>query len=454
MSAHAPHADVKATGSGDCGCGCGGQCGCDSRCCDLECLVRPRFFCGQLLTDNDLGATVDWARQRFALSRYRDGWGVACGLDVSCTSPKGAHACCPDGETGPTVYLNPGYAVDCCGNDLVVCDPIAVDLGEVCRPLDDPCDRPPGWKPPRDGPAVPVDDTRKRTSDDCWDLASGDVVAVDLFLRYHEDLAQGQRAMLRGGCSDVGSCEYTRVRERPCVHAEIGAVAVRCDDDDSGWEDWLKELNERRIKMMKGIYEAMKNDLDGVLRYLRRHPPYRFCFLEEYVCCLQETGEDNPKRASALTSRIIFWLYFDWLLHELECACGSCRPDRGVPVGRVLLRRVENRGESKCRVMLIDTAAPYRRALKKDECRPIPRGGIDLAPYLWQPGRAAVDGLAMRGLRVRTEVLDEATIFGQLAQSVLALSGATLSDGQRNLKALLVRDPFKCDRVAAFVPDL
>ena len=74
MMANAP--DVARGSAHDCGCGCGGTCTCDSRCCDLECLIRPNYFCGQTLTDRDLTALVEWARTRFGLVRYRAGWGV------------------------------------------------------------------------------------------------------------------------------------------------------------------------------------------------------------------------------------------------------------------------------------------------------------------------------------------------------------------------------------------
>jgi hypothetical protein len=150
-----------------------------------------------------------------------------------------------------------------------------------------------------------------------------------------------------------------------------------------------------------------------------------------------------------LRYRILFWLFFDWLLHELECPCGSCRPDRGVPIARVLLRRSVERGQRRCRVMLIDTAPPHRRPLRKDPCRPVPRGEMDLAPYLWQPGVAAIDALAMQGINVRSQVLDEETLFGALGKMVLSLR----RDDDTRLLALLVSDPFKCDRVAGFVAD-
>src|SRR5262245_25466521 len=107
---------------GDCPCGCAP---CDKQCCDLECLVRPRFFCGQLLTDADLTALVEWSRARFRLARYRHGWGVICGLEVSCDPQK------PAG-----VLIHPGYAIDCCGNDIVVCTPSSYSLANACPQVD------------------------------------------------------------------------------------------------------------------------------------------------------------------------------------------------------------------------------------------------------------------------------------------------------------------------------
>ena len=278
MHGHAPGVEIKRTTSSDCGCGGGGRCGCESRCCDLECLVRPSFFCGQLLTDGDLAATVEWVRSRLSLVRYRDGWGVVCGLDVTCASPRGRDDCC-DEKGGPTVYVNPGYAVDCCGNDLVVCDPIAVNLADICTPQDDPCERPTRRK--EGNGQTTADSTDERN---CWQKLQdrSDLVAVDLFLRYHEDLAQPQRPMFRSGCTDVAGCEYTRVLERPCVHGELGDLDRACEHDDA--QDWKRWFDERNEDAKKAIEEAMRPGLEAVLKYLRKHPPFKFCFLEDLVC--------------------------------------------------------------------------------------------------------------------------------------------------------------------------
>ena len=63
-----------------------GDCGCHgpADACTLECLEHPKFFCGQLLTDQDLTSLVQWVQNKSRLLRYRHGWGVVCGLDVRC----------------------------------------------------------------------------------------------------------------------------------------------------------------------------------------------------------------------------------------------------------------------------------------------------------------------------------------------------------------------------------
>jgi hypothetical protein len=376
-----------------------------------------------------------------------------------------------------------GYAIDCCGNDLVVCEPIPVDLGDMCRPEDDPCV--PRWKekPQKgngngngaakgygkddgkgngkgNGDGYADDETPEQgyEVEDCWQTLGKDLIAVNLTLRYHEDLAHGQRAMFRSGCSDTGPCEYSRVLENPCVYAEVGAADCYEDED---YDSWSKEYEIRRAKAEREIQAALKLGPEGVLQYLRRHPPYKFCFLEELVCCLIGQAEPYGDRSNASdkrqnpgdpiwrrsSERLAFWLYLDWLQHELECPCWACKPDRGVPLARVLLKRVHVRGEDTCRVMLIDVSVPYRRPLRKDTCRPVPRGAIDLAPYLWQSDQYVRQQLGSVGVTINErQVASEAELMGKLGIDALVIDAAA----SRRVDAYIVTDPFKCKRVVAF----
>jgi hypothetical protein len=112
-------------------------------CGGLECLCRPRFFPGQLLTDDDLNRLSRYVIDKNKLhNRYLHGWGVACGLEVTCD------ACDPQ-----QVVVRTGYALSPCGDDIIVCRDQAVNICELidaCRPARDPICDPPYDRPPRD----------------------------------------------------------------------------------------------------------------------------------------------------------------------------------------------------------------------------------------------------------------------------------------------------------------
>src|SRR5512144_3094631 len=75
-------------------------------CGGLQCLCRPRFFPGQLLTDEDLNRLERYVVEKNRLhNRYLVGWGVACGLEVVC-----------DACDGDRVVVRTGYALSPCGD--------------------------------------------------------------------------------------------------------------------------------------------------------------------------------------------------------------------------------------------------------------------------------------------------------------------------------------------------
>jgi hypothetical protein len=85
------------------------NCSCPA-CLGLECMERPRYFAGQLLTEVELNSEQAYLLAKNRLhNRYLHGWGVVCGLQVVC------HSC--DGW----VKIKQGYAIDPCGNDIIVC---------------------------------------------------------------------------------------------------------------------------------------------------------------------------------------------------------------------------------------------------------------------------------------------------------------------------------------------
>jgi hypothetical protein len=91
-------------------------------CRGLECLCRPRFFAGQLLTEEDLNRLDRYIVEKNKLhNRYLHGWGVVCGLEVFC------HPC--EGQ----VTVKSGYALSPCGDDIVLCEDDVVNVCDIIR---------------------------------------------------------------------------------------------------------------------------------------------------------------------------------------------------------------------------------------------------------------------------------------------------------------------------------
>ncbi|MBO0870675.1 MAG: hypothetical protein J2P15_19130, partial [Micromonosporaceae bacterium] len=114
-----------------CGCGSGGGCGggcqgaCGGAASQASAFIRPNFFAGQLLTEDDLQALTGYVTgKRRLTNRLVFGPGVVCGLEVVC-DPCG----------GGKVTVRPGYALDCCGNDIVLDCPESVDVNALIRDL-------------------------------------------------------------------------------------------------------------------------------------------------------------------------------------------------------------------------------------------------------------------------------------------------------------------------------
>jgi hypothetical protein len=71
-------------------------------------LVRNHYFAGRLLSVDDLQREQDYTLGRLRRrNRFLTGWGVVAGLEVSV-------------EQGATVVVQPGFAIDCAGNELIV----------------------------------------------------------------------------------------------------------------------------------------------------------------------------------------------------------------------------------------------------------------------------------------------------------------------------------------------
>lgn len=443
------------TPNGNAGCGCDCGCDCESRCCELECLVRPNFFCGQLLNDTDLVAMVDWTRKRLALARYRDGWGIACGLDLTCADPRGAVACCDEASQSPppspVVYLTPGYAVDCCGNDLVVCDPLRVDLSSVCVAAEDPCTPAPALGA-QAGNEAPV----RSLGPDCLSVVVEGLFAVQVSLRYRETLANGMRPLTRTGCGDAAGCDYSRVQEAPCVHVEEVPLAAPMDDDHAA-AAWAVDF-AGHLRRDSGIVRSLLAKGPGELaRFVSRNPPHSLCVLLDMACCLRDQAVAAPAGQllapaavpSPALRKLGVYLLIDRLLGHLQCDCGACASDSGVVLGRVLMRRYKVKRETRCKVLAIDPTG--RRPLRRDPCRPVRAGHVDLLALLWQTPDAASTALQRSGRAIHAVPLSMAEADVDATTDLLVNQAVSTDPADRApLFACTMSDPFGVVRIAAF----
>jgi hypothetical protein len=143
-------------------------------CGGLECLCRPRFFAGQLLTEEDLNRLEHYIIEKNKLhNRYLHGWGVACGLEVICSPCAGQ------------VTVTSGYALSPCGEDILVCKDDTVNVCDLIRQCKNNQRRQLDCEPPNFG-----------SGNDCKDVPEDWILAI----RYDEKPSRGITA-LRGSTS-------------------------------------------------------------------------------------------------------------------------------------------------------------------------------------------------------------------------------------------------------------
>jgi predicted flap endonuclease-1-like 5' DNA nuclease len=344
---------------------------CQQACCGFDTLVRPRFFCGQLLTDTDLATLVNWTTDKLQLSRYRHGWGVVCGLDVRCD---------PDPEHAGGVIINPGYAISCCGDDIIVPADHHYDLGGACRLEPDPCA-----------------DPRTTKTDD----PESDRQPVDLYLCYHEKGADPQTALAHCACGDGGACHDSRTQEQfdvTCRRVEgdldpVSAIADRWERD----YDQCLELVTAFLGQFRGRESYEAEQVRSIQRWLLKwidggHPLHQLCLLRDRICQL-----DGQERVSERdVAELLFLLVQDCRNAYLTCFCSGCEDTPGVRLARVWLRRDDDR---RCHVERIDPYPPYRRTLST-ACWPAPLGWVNAAQVVWHRWEEACTRLADLGVNV------------------------------------------------------
>ena len=74
-------------------------------------LQRVHYFTGQVLGEDDFNTEQNYFIEKHRLhNRHLHGWGVVNGLEVSV-------------DKSNVVHVGPGIAIDCAGNELLLCSP-------------------------------------------------------------------------------------------------------------------------------------------------------------------------------------------------------------------------------------------------------------------------------------------------------------------------------------------
>jgi hypothetical protein len=247
-----------------------------STCCQLVCFERPNYFCGHLLTDDDLTKEQRYVIEKQKLyHRTLHGHGIVCGLRLTC-DPQ----CCG------RIWVGDGYAIDDCGNDLVVCDPQPVDVLAILREK--------GYilPPPAEDPCLPETPEEECSYKQCFYVTAC----------YQEEGYEYTTPFVAGCRPTLSECEPTRIRERvtfdvvdslPVIEGPLEAIERRvkkcfCLFTEGKFAALLKDQAvldglERNQVEHKTVFDAFCALRAALLIYLSCHPDHYNCMLEREI---------------------------------------------------------------------------------------------------------------------------------------------------------------------------
>jgi hypothetical protein len=154
--------------------------------CDYNNFKRARYFHGMLMTHGDFDVEQIYHNEkRKLLNRMLHGWGVVCGLEVKPTKP-----------TSQCVIVEPGLALDCHGNEIVVCEEQMIDLSEK-----------------------PCQSARRYVQDPCAEYKTIEQKPSTLYvvIRYSESKIAPVSVYAPGGSCEEKTCDYSRIQEGFCI---------------------------------------------------------------------------------------------------------------------------------------------------------------------------------------------------------------------------------------------
>ena len=156
---------------------------CKDEHCSYNDIKRTDYFHGMLMTERDFREEqIYHIEKRKLLNRMLHGWGVVCGLKVRPTNPP-----------SPNIIVEGGMALDCFGNEILVCEEQTVDLTvKPCATTAayDPC-------------AQYVPEPQNQ--------------ALYVVIKYDERGTKPEPVYAPGGSCEEKTCNFSRTQEGFCI---------------------------------------------------------------------------------------------------------------------------------------------------------------------------------------------------------------------------------------------
>jgi hypothetical protein len=163
--------------------------------------IRTRFFDGMFLTQSDLETEQRYWRIKRRLTNRALGEGVVWGLRLEWKKERHAFV------------LSPGYALDCCGNDLVVECPEEISEQQLWSRADPSLRATKLTKKKADDAFLAGNNTYSHYEENLAAAAQRDVMHACVVLQYVE-CPEEARPVHRDACAGpTGYCEASRIRE-------------------------------------------------------------------------------------------------------------------------------------------------------------------------------------------------------------------------------------------------
>jgi hypothetical protein len=374
--------------------------------------VRPRYFAGQLLTEADLRTEQAYRIAKDRLhNRMLHGTGVVCGLQAVCHP-----------ECRGWVTVLPGYAIDPCGNDVVVEEATDFDVIAAVRrcreaqrrsPAD--CDR-----------LTPV---RER----CPDVEEEWCIT----LTYEEHECRPIAAVRSScGCDGNGNgnsaalpCEPTRIVET----FRLGVAPPPQEDGEHApsFTSQTRECMRTYAPFMPAIdLEGLETErirvvvrdyLAGIEAAMQAHPVLH-CDLRTRLAALTCPRAGQPEDVREAATLVIEEAREIAEAAMLDCACAAMLPPCPEPPGdrRLIVACVTVRGDQLVRVCPCDHRRQVIGFALLDHYL------ADAVPYarealhtLWGSGNPAIFLLALASQRQFSSVLERYCCEGHLTLTTL-----------------------------------